>query len=457
MLSNMDNLQGNKILIVGLGQSGTAAANTLADMGTHVYVQDSRKESEFDTNFISYIRGKGIGCFFGKEPYDMGFFDMIILSPGVNPKLDFIERGRRQGAEVTGELEIAYRIGRGNFVAITGTNGKTTTTALVGQIFKNSGRTTHVVGNIGAAVITSSTKADEDDWLVTECSSFQLETTKYFKPKISAILNLTPDHLDRHIDMESYSDAKSKIFQNQTEDGFLIVNYDDSRCKEMARDANCTIVPFSRRQKLDFGAFLKDEKIVVRDNEKTVVICNTHDLKIRGAHNVENVLAASAIAYFAGIDCEVIKETVLDFYGVEHRIEYCGMIDDVEYYNDSKGTNVEASVTALKAFDGDAILIAGGEGKGQNFDAFAESIAQNVKHLLLMGQDAQIIGKACEKYKFDKTTYCKDMPDCVRQANELAEAGDVVLLSPACASWDMYENYEQRGNHFKECVRMLAK
>ncbi|MBQ1391025.1 MAG: UDP-N-acetylmuramoyl-L-alanine--D-glutamate ligase [Firmicutes bacterium] len=457
MQTNLDNMRGKKVLIVGLGRSGTAAIQALIDLGAEVSVQDRRPASDFDVNFLSFLKGRNVAFYFNRLPEDMGAFDMIILSPGASPELPFVQEGKEKGAEITGELEIAFRISKGNFVAITGTNGKTTTTTLVGEIFKASHRATDVVGNIGTAAISAAAHADENEWLITETSSFQLETTKYFKPVISAILNLTPDHLDRHHTMEAYGAAKAKIFANQTEPGCLIINKDDALCYSLAAPCKCRVVPFSRKEELDFGAFVKDGEIVIADGEKIVPICRTEDLKIIGDHNVENALAAAAIAYFAGIDPEVIGQTITAFRGVEHRIEYCGTIDGVRYYNDSKGTNTDATIIALKAIRQNVILIAGGDAKGQNFDSLAVHFPGVVKKLLLLGRDRGFIREAAEKAGFTEIEECRDIPACVKRAHEIAEPGDSVLLSPACASWDMYDNFEQRGEHFKDCVQALDR
>ena len=458
MRTNLDNVKGKEVLIVGLGRSGIATCQTMLDLNAKVTVQDARKESEFDKNLLSYLKGKGVTFYFSQIPSDMGVFDMIILSPGASPELPFVQEGREKGAEITGELEIGFRASRGTFVAITGTNGKTTTTTLVGEIFKASGRRTHVVGNIGTAAISEASKATEKDWLITEASSFQLETIKYFKPFISAILNLTPDHLNRHHTMKAYGEAKAKIFSNQGEDCFLIINYDDKECFNLARDCKAKIVPFSRVEKLDFGAFVSEGKIVIKDSKGSITeICGTDELRIIGSHNVENVLAAVAISYFAGIDADVIRKAVLDFSGVEHRIEYSGTVDGVKYYNDSKGTNTDAAITALKAIEKNIILIAGGDGKGQVFDDFVKEFEGRVKHLIVLGKDGPIIAEAARRLGFNNITACSNIPECVSTASKIAEKGDTVLLSPACASWDMYDNYEQRGDHFKESVEMLNK
>ena len=292
--------------------------------------------------------------------------------------------------------------------------------------------------------------------MVTETSSFQLETTKYFKPVVSALLNLTPDHLNRHHTMEAYGEAKAKIFANQGEDGYAVVNFDDAECYKLAENCKAKVVPFSRRKVLDFGAFIQNDKIMIKNEAGELVeFCGVEELKIIGDHNLENALAAVAICYFAGIDAEVIGETLRTFGGVAHRIEYCGQIEGVKYYNDSKGTNIDAAVTALRALKENIILIAGGDAKGQDFDDFIRGFNGSVKKMILLGRDANFIQEAADRQGFKDYVFCKDMDECVRKAYELAVPGDNVLLSPACASWDMYNNFEQRGDHFKECVSRL--
>lgn len=458
MKANLNNMKNKKVLIVGLGESGKAATQAMIRLEAEVYIQDSKKEDQVDPQLTAFFKGKGVTCYFNQIPPDMGEFDMLIVSPGVSPELPFIIEAQEKGAEIIGELEIAYRIGSGNYVAITGTNGKTTTTTLVGEIFKAARRKTYVVGNIGVAVISASIDAGEDDWLVTETSSFQLETTKYFKPAISAILNLTPDHLNRHHTMKAYGDAKAKVFANQSADGYLVINYDDKDCYKLAAGCKAKVVPFSRKSQLNFGAFLKEDRIVIKGEDGELVdICAKDDLLIIGAHNLENVLAAAAIAYFAGIDAETIGKTIAAFGGVAHRIEFAGEIEGVRYYNDSKGTNIDAAVTALAAIEKNIILIAGGDAKGQAFDEFADHFKGCVKKMILLGRDAHLIQEAADRKGFTDYVFCKNMDDCVRKAYELAQPGDNVLLSPACASWDMYDNFEQRGEHFKNCVSRLEE
>lgn len=458
MNANVNNIKHKKVLIVGIGKSGIAAAQAMLRLSAQVSIQDSKKEEQVDGQLLTFLRGKGVTCYFDRIPDDMGQFDMLILSPGVSPALPFIAEAKAAGAEIVGELEIAYRIGQGQYAAITGTNGKTTTTTLVGEIFQAAKRKTYVVGNIGVAVISASLDAEEDAWLVTETSSFQLETTRYFKPAVSAILNLTPDHLNRHHTMEAYGAAKAKIFANQREDGYLIINYDDKACYALARDCKAKVVPFSRKEELPFGAFVKDGQIVMKTEKGDIIeICGAEELHIIGSHNLENALAAAAISYYAGIDPAVIGETIRNFGGVSHRLEYCGEVDGIKYYNDSKGTNVDAAVTAIRAIQKNILLIAGGDAKGQQFDAFVKTFDGSVKKLILMGRDGHLIQEAAERVGFTDVVTAKDMDACVRIAAQMAEPGDTVLLSPACASWDMYDNFEQRGEHFKHCVQGLDR
>ena len=394
----------------------------------------------------------------GQKPADVSKYEMVVLSPGVTPELDFVQEAAAAGAEIIGELELAYRLGHGKYVAITGTNGKTTTTSLAGEIFQKAGRKTHVVGNIGVAVISASAEAGEEDWMVTECSSFQLETTRYFHPVVSAILNLTPDHLNRHHTMEAYGAAKAKIFANQTTAEHLVINYDDKTCWALAEGCPAKVVPFSGETELEYGAFLKDGVITIRDDEGAEIpICGTDEMKIIGKHNHMNALAAAAVCYFAGIDPEIIARGIREFGGVEHRIEYCGTIGGVRYYNDSKGTNTDAAETAIAALDKDIILIAGGDAKGQNFDQFVKSFPGHVKHVIFLGRGAHFIAESCDRIGYRDYTFCSDMEECVNKAAESAAPGDAVLLSPACASWDMYSDYEQRGRHFKDCVRRIRQ
>ena len=453
-----ESLKGKNIMVVGMGKSGKAATEVLAECGAVVTCQDASDASRMDSGFLKHLEEIGAKTCFGRIPEDLTGFDMLVLSPGVPSDLDYIREAEKAGAEIIGELELAYRLTPARFAAITGTNGKTTTTTLTGEIFKAAGRKTHVVGNIGNPVVTDAVMAGPEDWMVTEVSSFQLETVREFRPVVSAILNLTPDHLNRHKTMEAYGNAKANVAARQTEDEYLVVNYDDPAVMALTSRSKATVIPFSRKSVLDHGAYLDGTSIVIRDTDGSIhYICDKGDLRIIGDHNVENVLAASAVCYFAGIDEEVIGKAVREFPGVEHRIEFCGRAGGVDYYNDSKGTNVDAAVIAIKALENNIILIAGGDGKSQDFTDLAEHLRDGVIALVLLGRDAPVIEEAARKAGYENIYHCRDMEECVRKSSELAREGDKVLLSPACASWDMYPNYEVRGRHFKQCVKDIIE
>lgn len=454
----MNQLEGKRILVVGMGKSGIAATQALLKLGAVVSVYDRKEEDKLDTSLIQFLRNKNATCYFGEEPDNTGDLDMVVISPGVPLDTGFVQKAKEAGAEVIGELEIAYRVGKGKYAAITGTNGKTTTTTLVGEIFKNSGRKTFVVGNVGVAVISKALCTTEDDWLVTEVSSFQLETTRDFKPEVSALLNITPDHMDRHKTLENYARAKAMIFKNQDKNQYFVVNYDDEESMKLVKQCPAKVVPFSRKAELSFGCYVLDGDIVIRNEQGQIIdICSKDDLKIPGAHNLENALAAVAVGYFSGISPDVIAKTLREFEGVEHRLEFSGEVDGVRFVNDSKGTNPDASIKAIEAIKDGIILIAGGYDKGSEYDEFVNAFQGKVKHLLLLGKTAPKIKETAERLGFTNITMCRDMDECVRVGYKLASPGDTVLLSPACASWDMYTCFEQRGEHFKNCVRDLEK
>lgn len=454
----MNQLEEKRILVVGMGKSGIAATQALLKLGAAVSVYDRKEEDKIDAQLIQFLKNKNVTCYFGEEPDNTDELDMVVISPGVPLDTGFVQKAKNAGAEVIGELEIAYRVGKGKYVAITGTNGKTTTTTLVGEIFKNSGRKTFVVGNVGVAVISKALCTGEDDWLVTETSSFQLETTRDFRPEVSALLNITPDHMDRHKTIDNYAQAKAKIFKNQDENQYFVVNYDDELSRKLAEQCRAKVIPFSRKSELKLGCFVLDGDIVIRNgNGDCIDICGRDELKIPGAHNLENALAAAAVAYFAGISAEVIAGTLREFEGVEHRLEFSGEVDGVRFINDSKGTNPDASIKAVEAMKEGIILIAGGYDKGSDYEEFINAFQGKVKHLVLLGKTAPKIKETAERLGFTDITMCRDMDECVKTAYKLASPGDTVLLSPACASWDMYTCFEQRGEHFKNCVRDLEK
>jgi len=450
-----------KAIIIGMGKSGKCAMYALKDLGYELAIQDSKDADKADPEVREFCREHNIKEYYGEMPDDFSSYDMMILSPGVDPENTFVIKALEQGCEIVGELELAYRLAKGIFVGITGTNGKTTTTTLVGEIFRASGRTTNVVGNIGLPVISVATNSKPEDWMITEVSSFQLQTVSEFRPRVSAILNLTPDHLNRHHTMEAYGAAKAAIWKNQKAGDYLVMNIDDpvlmKLCfNDVEEEFKGTFVGFSRKTEPDVGAFLKDGRLVIKDEEGRIFdLIGRDELKIPGDHNVENALAAAAICFFSGIDTETIAKTLRKFGGVEHRLEFVKDINGVSYYNDSKGTNTDATLIAIRALKENIILIAGGDAKSQDFTEMAKELTGPVKHVLLFGRDRGMIREALDKTGYSSYSEHSDLGECVKCAYEMAEAGDKVLLSPACASWDMYPNFEVRGRHFKDLVNEL--
>ena len=454
----MVDLRGKRVLVVGLGKSGTAAIEALLSLGASCAVQDAKSVEKLEPKLLEMLEKNNIAHYLGIEPGPSEQFDMLVLSPGVPPALRFIQNAKQNGSGIIGELELAFRMSKGKFIAITGTNGKTTTTTLVGEIFKNAGKDAYVAGNIGLPVTSVVRETKDDSWIITETSSFQLETIKNFKPVISAFLNISPDHLDRYKNMQNYIGAKAKIFENQNENDYFIVNYDEKEIYELSSKCKAKVIPFSRVTALeDVGVFIKEDKITIGNEDGELIeVCAAGDLLIPGAHNLENALAATAIAYFAGISVPVIAETLSTFAGVEHRLEFCRELEGVRFINDSKGTNPDASIKAVEAIKGPIILIAGGADKNLKFEAFIEAFGDKVKHMMLLGATAENIKETAERKGFNKSIILKNMEECVNAAFESAEPGYTVLLSPACASLDMYSCFEERGVHFKNCVMKLG-
>lgn len=449
-----------KILVVGMGKSGMAAVGLLTEKGNDVFAYDSRSEESFSSKDLNWLKERNVHLFLGKEPRGV-FFDTVVMSPGISPDVPVVESARNSGSEVIGELELAYRFCKGSFVAITGTNGKTTTTALVGEMYRLAGLSYELVGNIGLPVSQKALSVCSETTMVTEVSSFQLETTSQFHPKVAAVLNITPDHLDRHGSMEEYVKSKAKVFANQSEDDFLIYNEDDSYTRSLAEQCKkATVVPFSRFKQLSFGVFVYEGKIVIRTREqKDVYLCRASELLIPGMHNLENALAAAAIGYFSGVPTEAIILALTSFAGVEHRIEFVCEKNGVRYVNDSKGTNPEASIKAIEATEAPILLIAGGYEKNSDFDPFIKSFNGKVKYLLVLGVTAPRIAASAVKsgFPYDRIIFCEDMKECVQKAYLHAVVGDTVLLSPACASWGMYNNFEERGEDFKRIALSLVQ
>ncbi|HEY5537658.1 MAG TPA: UDP-N-acetylmuramoyl-L-alanine--D-glutamate ligase [Acetobacterium sp.] len=444
-------------LVIGAARSGVAASELLLNRGESVILTDTRAARivlEESPQICDYEKNHLFQTVFGTQvsPEIITEIDEIIISPGVPLTIPIVKAAFEQGVPVIGEVEIAYRLTKTPFIAITGTNGKTTTTTLLGEIFKASGRGTYVVGNIGDPITKYVAKAKEDEIFITEISSFQLETIDTFSPKTAVILNLTPDHLDRHLTMENYLKAKARIFENQKPEDLLILNADDPLVCAIGEKAISRKVTFSYKRALDFGTWCLNGEIFINDGKQTIFVCKEELLGIVGPHNTMNALAALTAAYFSGVSLSVIVSVLKSFKGVEHRLEMVGCFSGVTYINDSKGTNTSATITALNAVTQPVILLAGGYDKKEDYSDLMALVAKRVKRLIVLGVTADDLTKAAHQNGFTNIKRVETYEEAVAVAKAEAESGDTVLLSPACASWDMFDNYEIRGRVFKELV-----
>ena len=447
--------KGKKVLVCGLARSGIASAVLLIGLGAEVTVQDILGEEELARQNIDLdgLKQKGVRLYLGQNPDGiLHKYDLLVLSPGIPTNLAFIEKARELGIPVRGEIELAYDLCPCPIIAVTGTNGKTTTVALTGEIMEGCAGDVAVVGNIGIPFTEKVSALKPDSLVVAEISSFQLETVHSFRPHISAVLNLTPDHLDRHGTLENYQAIKEKIFENQQTSDFTILNYDDEYCRDMATRTKAKVVYFSLNHELEEGFFYRDGSLRIRMDGFDEKIVGKKDLNILGSHNIENALAASAMAYCAGAGLEVIRKGLRTFQAVEHRIEFVKMVDGVSYYNDSKATNTDAAIKSIEAMESPIILIGGGYDKKVDFSPWVGRFKGRVKYLILLGATAEQIMETCEKYDFHKYRLVETLRQAVTLASQKAGPGDCVLLSPACASWGMFKDYEERGRQFKELV-----
>ncbi len=450
-------LQGKKVLVIGAGKSGLAVSRFLAGKKARAVLADAGSPS-YPGGELEQLKAAGVEVLLGGYPaVERGAFDLVVMSPGVPLAIEPVTQARRQGLPVTGELELAYNFAKAPFIAITGTNGKTTTTTLIGEILKNAGRDTLVGGNIGLPLVTEVERCGPESVIVAEVSSFQLETASAFKPKVSAILNITPDHLDRHGSMENYTAAKAKVFANQDAGDFTVLNYDDPATAALGHKTGGRAVFFSRLQEPQGGVFVRCGKITAHLNQHPEIICGIEELGIPGAHNLENALAAVAVAKAMEVATSVLASTLRTFKGVSHRLEFVAEIDGVRYVNDSKGTNPDASIKALEAYAEPIILIAGGKNKGSDFGEFAAKIKDKVRALVVLGQSAELITDAAEVKGFTNIQRASGFEEAVILAHQAARPGEIVLLSPACASWDMFTSYEVRGDLFKKIVLGLKE
>ncbi|WKV09380.1 UDP-N-acetylmuramoyl-L-alanine--D-glutamate ligase [Thermoanaerobacterium sp. CMT5567-10] len=450
-------LRGKKVIVAGFGLSGKSLCKVLSMFGAKIFVYDSKSKEELKDD-ISEFKDSGITfCFKDVTDELLDGAEIVIVSPGIPIDSEIVALAKSKGIEVIGEVEFAYRLSKAPIYAITGTNGKTTTTSLLGEIFKNSGVRTYVAGNIGYPLVEAAVNANREDVIVAEISSFQLETIKEFKPVISAIINITPDHLNRHKTLENYVNIKGRIFENQSFNEYTVLNCDDKNMSSLFKKAKCKVFPFSSVKVLNQGTYIEDGKIVISINDVKNTIIDIDDIYIPGNHNVENAMVASTMAFLAGIDVNIINTTLKTFKGVEHRIEFVRSINGVKYYNDSKGTNPDAAIKAIEAMKGPIILIAGGYDKGVSFDEFTKSFNGCVRKLILLGETKDLIYQSAVKNGFSREdiTIVNSLDDAVYAAYNMSMPGDNVLLSPACASWDMFKSFEERGKLFKDTVNSL--
>lgn len=451
------NLQGKKVCVFGSGKSGVGAARLLLDVGAVPVVYDGN--DKLDSGEICGRIGSDVEVILGELPQDIiSAFDLMVISPGIPCDIPVVEAFKAAGIPVWGEFELAYQTGKGKVLAVTGTNGKTTTVTLLGEIMKNYYGEVYVVGNIGTPYTSVSLKQSDAAWTVAECSSFQMETIDQFHPVACAITNITEDHLNRHHTMAEYIRCKERIAENQTPEDCCVLNYEDPVLREFGTRVKSQVLYFSSRRKLDRGIYLEDGVIRISDGQTVRDVVRTDDLQLLGLHNYENIMVATAMAYHAGVPLDVIRRTECAFRGVEHRIEFVGEFRGVRYYNDSKGTNPDAAIKGIQAMNRPTLLIGGGFDKELDFDEWIRSFDGKVKFFALIGQTREKIAETAVRCGFPRENimYFDTLEDATKGCIERAEPGDAVLLSPACASWGQFDNYEQRGDMFKQYVRDYA-
>ena len=452
------NLQNKQFLVVGMGKSGIAAAELLVMHQMKVVIFDENPDLNPKDVWEQSQKLGMVPVVVGKLPEEIkNQIDICIMSPGVPTDLPVIQQLKQRNVLIWGEIELAYRFSMGNLIGITGTNGKTTTTSLVGEIMQSHFESVKVVGNIGVPYTQMVSEMNEQTVTVAEISSFQLETIDSFHPNVSAVLNIQPDHLNRHHTMENYIGAKERIFENQTEADCCVLNYDDLVTRKMSEKTKAKVCFFSSKQELEEGFFVREDWICRKSNGTTEPYMNIHDMNLVGMCNVENVMAAMAISTFVGVPKEQIIETIRNFKAVEHRIEFVAQKKGVVYYNDSKATNPDAAIQGIRAMNRPTILIGGGYDKGNDFDDWVEAFDSKVKLLILIGATAEKIAQTAKKHGMNQYCLAKSFEEAMELAIQKAKEGDAVLLSPACASWGMFPNYEERGKLFKSIVNQIKE
>ena len=454
----INDLQNKKVLVVGSGISGIGAVEALCHVGAVSVLFDANKELDPESIRSKFAQGTEAEIVLGELPAGSeASFALVVLSPGVPTDTEFVDRFRVRGIPIWGEIELAYRLSRGQVIGITGTNGKTTTTTLVGEIMSAHCSDVDVVGNIGNPYTMTALDATEDTVTVAEISSFQLETVERFKPEVSAILNITPDHLNRHHTMENYAAAKEAIAKNQTKEQTCVLNYENEYTKNFGARCTARVVWFSSARKLPEGLYLDGDEICQAKEGEVTRLMNIHDMNLVGTCNVENVMAAIAITQAMGVPMETILAVVRQFKAVEHRIEFVATKRGVDYYNDSKGTNPDAAIQGIKAMNRPTVLIGGGYDKESVYDEWIESFDGKVKCLVLIGQTRDKIADCARKHNVENIILADSFEEAFETCVKQADSGDAVLLSPACASWGMFPNYEVRGKLFKELVNQLEE
>ncbi len=452
-------LKDKNVLIIGAGISGFAAAEVCKRFGANVTLSDAKDEDKLKYD-LSKLRNGGITVICGKQENTLlDGCDLVIVSPAVPVRIPLVQEAMKRGITVTSEVELAWNLAKAPIYAVTGTNGKTTTVTLLGELMKTKYDTVGVGGNIGIPLCEEVLRVGTEGCTVAEISSYQMEASKDFHPAIAAELNVTPDHVVRHGNIEVYQQMKEKLFANQTKDDYLVLNYDNDRTRSMAERAeNTNVFFFSREKELEEGAFLKDGVITLRHVGNEVQLCRASELRIKGGHNVENALAASAVAFLAGAPAEGMTQVLKTFGGVEHRIEPVAEINGVAYFNDSKATNTDSAIKALESFEGHLILLAGGDDKHTDLHDFMVLVKDRVEELILLGDASERFKKAALDEGFSAEHIHEagySMPTAVEMAKNLSHEGQTVLLSPACASFDMYDGFEERGRDFKKLVHEL--
>ncbi len=450
--------EGSQVMVVGMARSGLAAVRLLAERGAQVIAYDAKSAEQLPDVVEALGSVPGVRLELGGDAIALlEQVEALFISPGVPIDSALVLRARELGRPVLGEVELGYLFTQCPIVAITGTNGKTTTTALTGQMFRRAGYNTHVVGNIGDPICAHALDTRPEDMMVLEISSFQLESIDSFRPRVSVILNLSPDHLNRHHTMQAYIDAKARVFENQRGDDVLILNWDDPQCRALATRARCRVAWFSRMEELQEGCFLKDGRICWRWDGQLTAMGRPEEVRIPGQHNLENALAASACAMYMGVSPQVVRHTLASFEGVEHRLEFVIEHQGVRFFNDSKATNPDSSIKDVQAMNLPTILIAGGYDKGTGYGELADAIvAGRVAGLVVMGATADQVARAAAERGFAPIVHATSLEDAVYKAYAMTHPGYNVLFSPASASFDMFRDFEERGRVFKEIVARLV-